>query len=122
MEKVHDNDISIGRDKWISWIELDQSKNPLNIDSFLQPTVPLWKILETECVSACCGIDAFAIWPENIQNAKRQLNDDLINQKFQTLRAELSKQTDMVFTSSYLNSLFDKRVFLQILDHIISNL
>lgn len=122
MDKVHDNDLSIGKDKWISWIELDQSKTPLEIDSFLQPTVPFWTVLETECVSGCCGIGAFAMWPDDIQNAERQLNDDLIKQKFQTLRADLSKQTDLIFTSSYLNKVFDKRVFLQLLDHIISNL
>lgn len=122
MNKIHDSDISINQDKWISWIELDQNKIPLDIDSFLQPTIPFWTALETECVSACCGIDAFAMWPDDIQKAKRQLNDDLIKQKFQTLRSDLSKQTDLVFSSSYINNIFDKRLFLQIVDHIISNL
>jgi hypothetical protein len=122
MEKVHNNDISIDRDKWISWIELDLSKTPLNIDAFLQPTIPFWKILETECFSACCGVHAFGLWPDDIKNASQRLNDDLIKIKFATLRTDLSRQTDLIFTCSFLNNLFDKRVFIQILDHIIANL
>lgn len=122
MHNDHINDISIGQDKWIAWIELDHDQTPFEIDHFLEPTIPFWKFLEIHCVSACCGIDAFSVWPEELKHAQLQLNDDLIKQKFEKLKSDLEAIPDTQITSSYLNNLFDKNFFLQVTHHIISHL
>jgi len=122
MAKIHNNDISIGKDKWIFWIETDPGQNSYDIDSSLKPTLPFWKLLETECVSACCGIHAFGFWTEDLENAKQQLNDTDIKQKFEKLRHELFNKAERLLSSAFLNNLFDRKVFIQLLDHIIYNL
>ena len=47
---VKTKDISIGKDKWITWVELDIDHNDsFDIDSLLEPTKEFWQNLETEC-------------------------------------------------------------------------
>lgn len=118
----NDNDISVGKDQWIKWIELDHEEPTTNIDSNLELTESFWKLLETECVSACCGIDAFALWRKDIRNAKKQLNDPRITYQFEQLKTNILSIETQTVSSSYLNNLFDKGVFTQLLDHIINNL
>lgn len=119
MDKAHNNDISIGKNKWISWIEIDPGQTPHEIDSILKPTIPFWQLLETECVSACCGIHAFVFWAEDLENAKQQLKDPDIKQKFDKLRQDVFNKQEGLLSSSFLNNLFDRNVFIQLIDHII---
>jgi len=118
----NDKDISIGKDQWIQWIELDSESFPTNIDSYLESTKPFWKLLETECVSACCGIDAFALWNQDIKNAQDQINNPRIIDEFEQLKTKIELIKTKSVSSTFLNNLFDKEVFNQLLNHIISNL
>lgn len=58
-------------------------------------------------------------WPENLEDAKQQLKDPDIKQKFGKLRQELINKPEELISSSILNNLFDKKVFIELLDHII---
>lgn len=116
------NDISIGQDKWIKWVEWDSNAIVRDIDFEIKTTESFWKYLETQCVSACCGIDAFALWTEDILNAKTLLGNPNIKNEFISLKKKIEAINENVVRSSYLNNLFEKNVFIQLLNHIISNL
>lgn len=122
MNRPNRDDISIDKDKWITCIALDHTQAILDIDAFLEPTISFWKYLETNCVSACCGIEAFALWPEDIKHAKQQMNDLHIKQKFEKLKYDLLEQSETQLISSYLNNLFHKTVFIQLINHIVTYL
>lgn len=115
-------DISIGQDKWIIWIDLDQNSMVFNIDADIKPTEKLWEYLETECVRECCGIDAYSLWSEDIEKAKTLPGNPNIKKEFINLRKKMFAINEYVICSSYLNNLFDKSVFIELLDHIIDNL
>lgn len=115
-------DISIGQDKWIKWIDIDQNAMVCHIDAEIKPTEQLWEHLETECVRACCGIDAYALWSDDIEKAKTLLGNPNIKKEFIDLRKKILAINENVICSSYLNNLFDKSVFIELLDHIIDNL
>lgn len=115
------NDISIGQDKWIKWIELDPNDESLfNVDQLFEPTEQFWKYLETECVAACCGIDAFALWPEDIKNASKHFDLTELKDQLSTMKDDVVQVYKNVIISKRLNNLFDKKVFIQLIDHISS--
>jgi hypothetical protein len=114
-------DISIGPDKWINWVELDPlDKNLFEIDDYLEPVREFWLRLETDCMAECCGIDAFVLWPENIRFAAANLDVDYLKACFERLREEIIQSDCKIVNSKRLNNLFDKKVFLQLIDHIRS--
>jgi hypothetical protein len=114
-------DISIGEDRWIKWVELDSNGDDLyNVDPLLEPLDQLWNELETLCVAGCCGIDAFALWPDDIQNASRNLDSEKIKFQLSKLKVELSKVDKKIICSKRLNNLFDRQVFLEVIEHISS--
>ena len=116
-------DISIGQDKWIKWIELDpNNKDEFEIDPSLESTKPFWKNLETECVAECCGIDAFSFWPENIQKASKDFDTIGLKAQLVKLRDAVIQSNSKVVVSERLNNLFDKKVFVELVDHIIRHL
>ncbi len=117
---VETKDISIGQDKWIKWVELDPNEPDLfNIDDLLEPLEQLWKNLETQCVAVCCGIDAFALWPEDIQNASKYLDKEELRGHLTGLKSQLARLNKNIVVSTRLNNLFDKKGFLQLIDHIL---
>ena len=112
-------DISIGQDKWIKWVGFDPKDESLFIvDPLLEPTEQLWKNLETECVAACCGIDAFALWSEDIKNASEHLDRKELKAQLSRLKDEVVQADKNIVVSKRLNNLFDKSVFIQLIDHI----
>ncbi len=116
-------DISIGKGQSIKWIELDNNDGDLlRIDALLDPTIPFWKSLETQCCAECCGIEAFALWPEDIRRASLEVDAAELKKQLMRLKAEISKSHCNIVVSSQLNNLFDKRVFISLIDHIVSNL
>ena len=117
-------DISIGKDKWIRWINFDPTNgNDLfEIDDLLGPTFEFWDKLETQCMSRCCGIDAYAFWEDDIKFAvdkkyKADLIKNLLNAK-----TEIESRSERIVTSGKLNNLMDKSVFIQLLDHIVTTI
>ncbi|MEQ9166866.1 MAG: DUF6331 family protein [Fulvivirga sp.] len=116
-------DISIAKDKWIKWIEFDaESINSKDIGYLIEPTIKFWKQLEIECLAECCGIDAFSFWAENIQKANKKANisnlENLINQIIEKVAAI----KEDVVVSSQLNQLINRKVFLELLEHIKKNI
>ncbi|MDO1448246.1 DUF6331 family protein [Rhodocytophaga aerolata] len=119
----HINNISISQDVWIEWIDFDQKNaSELEIDPFLNSTDKLWKNLETDCIAACCGINAFNFWPDNIQKATRELDKGSLLRNLVNTRSSILAAKEEVISSNKLNILFHKRVFLTLLDHIIKNI
>lgn len=117
---VETKDISIGQDRWIKWVELDPNDNNLfDIDPWLEPTKQFWQNLETECVAACCGIDAFGLWPEDIKSAAQAFNREELVVHLSKLKDEVGQAKNNIVASKRLNNLFDRQVFLQLIDHVL---
>lgn len=121
-KRKHENDISIGEDCWVEFGNVAGDWAQASpIDPFLEPIMPLIERLETTCVADCCGIDAFALWPEDIQKAVSNLEE----QQLETLTTSLLSlhhaihelPVDLV-VSRRINQSFHKDVFLQVLTHI----
>jgi hypothetical protein len=123
MDEEHKNDISIGENLWIPFIDITSRYNSaVNIDKLILPVDDLWTALETGCVAGCCGIGAFALWSEDIEKVKASLNTRNLASELSTIRAEIVALPQDVVVSERLNNLFDKSVFLALLDHLINNL
>ncbi|XZF14078.1 DUF6331 family protein [Chitinophagaceae bacterium MMS25-I14] len=120
---THKGDISIGQDQWIQWVDFDTHSDDLfGIDGLLQPLWPFIERLETDCNAWCCGIEAFALWPEDIRKAAASFDKQQLLEDFIHLRNEINASNRSIVISSLLNNLFDKSVFIKLLDHIIQQL
>ena len=119
MPKPNPNDISIGKDEWIAFIDvIGRQDKAVSIDDMLAPLDLFWKALETECVAACCGIDAFALWPEDIRRASVVTDEKLLADALASLHQFVERSASGVFVSQRLNNYFDRQVLLRIIDHI----
>lgn len=117
-------DISIGKDKWIGWIDFDSTNDNdlFEIDDLLRPSFDFWDKLETQCVAGCCGIDAYSFWKEDIKLAVDKMDKaDLITNLLST-KTELESRSEAIVTSGKLNNLINKSVFIQLLDHIVTTI
>jgi hypothetical protein len=114
-------DISIGKNKWIKWIEIDPTATDTNIDDKLLKTKSFWTYLETECVAGCCGIDAFAFWSEDIKIAKEKFNDPYLREYLEELKKEIQNAETVVISSYFLNNNFHKNLFIDLIDHLLKN-
>jgi len=122
MAKPHKNDISIGQDRWITFVDVDVNGSaPTKIDHLIEPMEEFWRALETECLAECCGIDAFNLWPEAIRRAAGEVTDPELPNKIGALRAFVAGSVEESFVSSRLNNLFRRGVLLELLDHIVDN-
>jgi hypothetical protein len=115
------NDINIGKDEWITWIEGD-SDEPVPIDHLLESTLSFWNRLEINCVVGCCGFDAFSFLPEDIIRAftkaeKMKTKEELIRLK-EIIQNIDALEVDGDIFGCYLH----KSVFLQLLEHIIKTI
>jgi hypothetical protein len=117
-----DKNILIGNDKWIQWVEIDPEESQLRIDKEIESTRPFLQLLELHCIPGCCGIDAFDFRVEAIKNAQKSLDNPNFVSEFEKLRDKIQSTDHKTIGCYYLNSIIDKKVLLQILDHIISNL
>ncbi|BAX61734.1 DUF6331 family protein [Burkholderia stabilis] len=120
--KPHKDDISIGQDRWIEFGDLANGQgHAVAIDPYLAAVMPLIDALETYCVAACCGIDAFGFWPDETAVAVRtwhrdalaRLADDLLSVR----HAIEALPTDIV-VSTRMNQYFRKAVMLELLAHL----
>ena len=120
--RPHKNDISIGQDRWIHFGDLaDGHVSAVNIDPHLAPVMPFLQRLETECVVDCCGIDAFGLWPEQIEKAVGTLSQrerDKLVTRLRSVQGEIERLPSDTVVSRRLNQYFRKRVFLEVLVHI----
>ena len=122
MPKPNPNDISIGPDKWITFVDLSDRPRAgaVSIDQFVLPMEPFWSALETECVAGCCGIDAFSLWPEDIRTVCRSQDRQAIESSLGSLREFVEKSSADTFVSSRMNNLFEKSVLRELIQHIQS--
>ncbi|WP_423381231.1 DUF6331 family protein [Burkholderia sp. LMG 32019] len=120
--KPHKDDIGIGPDRWIEFGDLSGGQaQAVAIDPCLAAVMPLIDALETDCVAACCGIDAFGFWPDEIavavgardRDALARLADDLLSAQ----RSIDALPSDLV-VSARMNQYFRKAVVLELLAHI----
>ena len=118
-EREHQYDIQIGEDAWIEFISLDgRYDQAIDIDGLLDGLWPLICRLETYCAAGCCGMDAFDFTREAIDTALLDLDRAQLHAAcVQAQRAVAAAASD-VLTSSTMNHLADKRVFLQLLEHL----
>lgn len=123
MTKPHQNDISVGQDQWITFVNVEgRQSTAVDIDPLLTPMNDFLDRLETTCVAGCCGIDAFDLWPEHIQRAAAESGDTALPRKLLELKAFIDENPADCFVSTRLNNYFDRGVLLQVLDHIATHL
>ena len=116
-------DISIGEDKWIKWIEIEPNeKDLLEIDIYLIPSWEFWKKLETECVIQCCGIDSFSFWFDDIKSVSNNFNISNLIIDINELKKQIENKNKRILISEKLNNLFEIKVFIELLNHIIKTL
>lgn len=120
--RPHKNDISIGQDQWISFGKLaDGQASAVQIDPALAPIMPLIDRLETECVAGCCGIDAFGLWPDAIEQAIATMDQSELGRLVSDLasaQGEIERLPCEVVVSMRMNQSFRKAVFLEVLTHL----
>jgi hypothetical protein len=119
MSKPNRNDISIGKGKWITFVELDgQQTDAIDLDEILKPIEPFLNSLETECVAGCCGVDAYALWPEDIAGAAKQSDLSNLSRSIETARKQIIDSGGDSFVSHRMNNFFQRQTLLQLIDHI----
>ena len=119
MSKPNSNDISVGKDQWITFIDVvGRQERAVSIDHMIAPLESFWTALETNCVAGCCGIDAFSLWPEDIRRATTSVDGKSVGDGLASLREFVERSEADIFVSQRLNNYFDRQVLLQLIDHI----
>lgn len=117
------NDIYISEYEKIEWVGFDAlSCELVDVDYIIAKHDSFWKALEIFCVAACCGLNAFRFYSDDIKNAAHHTDKELLKSDLSILKSNLISSEKAVVISSNLNNLVDKKVFIQLLDHILSNL
>ena len=112
MNKPHRNDISIGKNQWITSIEFDTGKtHAVDLDGLLTPISSFLDSLETHCVADCCGINAYALWPEEIVKAARESEIPHLPEVIGDVRKRIVKTEGEVFFSHRMNNYFHRKTF-----------
>jgi len=124
MPKLHPDDISIGEDEWIAYVDVTNRPHEqiVRIDDLIAPAEPFWLALEVHCVADCCGINAFSFWPEDIVRARSTLDHQLLKSTLASLHQFLQQSSADTFTSRRWNQIFDKPVLLKLVEHIQKHL
>lgn len=123
MKKPRPNDISVGPDRWITFIDIEnRTSGAVAIDEILQPVFPFFDLLEKHCVAECCGIDAYSLWPVDIAEAFRDYGSLGSLRDFEQIRKQIVDTDGDVVVSRKINNYFDKTVILQLVDHITSSI
>lgn len=123
MTKLRPDDISVGKDRWIEFIELnDRRLAAVEIDEILNPIFPFLDLLENDCVAECCGIDAYTLWPDDVAEAARKLGSPDLALKIERIKKQIATMDGDAVVSHKINNYFHKGVFLQLIDHIASSI
>lgn len=94
----------------------------VNVDDVLEGLLPLWQIIETECVAACCGFDAFDFSADTLYAAARKLDAPELGHTLHRAIEQITLLDTTVISSSYLNNLADKQALITLLQHIRTSL
>lgn len=115
------NDISIGEDCWITFGDTEDFSRAVEIDPYLAPILPFLESLEVVCVAGCCGIDAFCLWPEEIEKATAAMGENqrqLLATNLMGVHDEIDRLSSDTLCSTRINQCFPKSVFMELLAHI----
>jgi hypothetical protein len=126
MRKRHRDDVSIGKARWLRWIDYpsDLPNSALqDVDSWLADLAGLWDALETNCVHECCGINAFNLWPDAVRSAVPASRRPEVLGQLSAFRARIaSLPAGAVTVSGRLNQLLHRDLMLGIVDHLVDSL
>ena len=118
-ERNRQYDIQIGDDAWIEFIDLDgRYTQAIDIDALLDGLWPLICRLETHCVAGCCGMDAYDFTREGVATALLELDRAQLHAACAAARIAVAATASDVLLSNTMNHYADKRVFLQLLEHL----
>jgi len=119
----HKNDIRIGDNEWIEFIELtSRYDQAYEIDALIASLSDLWKSLETLCLAECCGLDAFDFRPQAIRNATEGMESVFLETTLKNVIFDIEKLPAGVLVSKRLNNYIAKQTFIQLLNHIEANI
>ena len=115
--------ILIGNNLFIEELPVDYNGKLLDLDPYMAPLNTFFDRLEIECVRECCGIQAFSFIPDNIQKALVGLSVETVITQLKAIQTAIEEQYWCnTVSSTILNNNFDRKVFLQLLDHIIKTI
>ena len=115
--------ILIGNNLFIEELPVDYSGKLLDLDPYIAPLNTFFDKLEIECVRECCGIQAFSFMPEDIQKALAGLSAETVITQLKAMQTAIEEQWwCKTVGSTILNNNFDRKVFLQLLNHIIKTI
>ena len=115
--------ILIGNNLFIEELPVDYNGKLLDLDPYIAPLNTFFDNLEVECVRECCGIEAFSFMPDDIQKALVGLSVETIVTQLTEMQTAIEEQWwCKTVSSTILNNNFDRKVFLQLLNHIIKTI
>ena len=115
--------ILIGNNLFIEELPVDYNGKLLDLDPYMAPLNIFFDKLEVECVRECCGIEAFSFMPEDIHKALVGLFAETIVTQLKAMQTAIEEQWwCKTVSSTILNNNFDRKVFLQLLAHIIKTI
>ena len=118
-ERNRQYDIQIADDAWIEYIDIaGRYDQAIDIDALLDGLWPLICRLETHCVAGCCGMDAYDFTREGVATALLELDRAHMHAACAAARIAVAATASDVLLSNTMNHYADKRVFLQLLEHL----
>ena len=115
--------ILIGNNLFIEEFPIDYTGKLLDLDPYIAPLNAFFDKLEVACVRECCGIQAFSFMPEDIHKALVGLSAETIVTQLEAMQTAIEEQWWYnVVGSTILNNNFDRKVFLQLLAHMIKTI
>ena len=115
--------ILIGNNLFIEELPIDYTGKLLDLDPYMAPLNVFVDKLEVECVRECCGIEAFSFMPEDIHKALVGLSVETVIIQLKAMQTAIEEQWwCKTVGSTILNNNFDRKVFLQLLNHIIKTI
>lgn len=115
--------ILIGNNLFIEELPVDYNGKLLDLDPYIAPLNTFFNKLEVECVRECCGIEAFSFIPDDIQKALVGLSIETVITQLKAMQTAIEEQWwCKTVGSTILNNNFDRKVFLQLLNHIIKTI
>ena len=115
--------ILIGNNLFIEEFPVDYNGKLLDLDPYITPLNTFFDRLEVECVRECCGIQAFSLIPDDIQKALVGLSAETVIIQLKAMQTAIQEQWwCKTVSSTILNNNFDRKVFLQLLNHIIKTI
>ena len=118
-ERDRQYDIQIADDTWIEYLDIaGRYDQAIDIDALLDGLWPLICRLETHCVAGCCGMDAYDFTREAIVTALLELDRAQLHAACAAARIAVAATASDVLLSNTMNHYADKRVFLQLIEHL----